>query len=63
MDGVVERDAGRQSSRRQYSAPKLYRYGDIREMTLGGSPGRGDSGKTKKVRQPIGPYGLYSGMP
>ena len=30
--------------RRAYVAPRLLAYGDIRAVTLGGSPGTGDSG-------------------
>ena len=32
------------SSRRPYSPPRLKLYGNIRELTLGGSPGIGESG-------------------
>lgn len=34
----------RQRERKPYSAPRLELYGDIRSLTLGGSPGTGDSG-------------------
>jgi hypothetical protein len=30
--------------RKAYSPPRLYRRGDIRDLTLGGSPGFNDSG-------------------
>lgn len=33
-----------QSGRRTYHPPVLSRYGDVRGLTLGGSPGFGDSG-------------------
>lgn len=33
-----------QSGRRVYHPPVLFRYGDVRGLTLGGSPGTGDSG-------------------
>lgn len=31
-------------SRRPYAAPRLVELGDLRSVTLGGSPGFGDSG-------------------
>ncbi len=31
-------------SRQSYEPPKLICRGDVRELTLGGSPGTGDSG-------------------
>ena len=34
-------DAG---SRRPYESPRLVELGDLRSLTLGGSPGAGDSG-------------------
>lgn len=36
--------ASRQSVRRAYHPPVLSRYGDVRGLTLGGSPGTADSG-------------------
>lgn len=36
--------ASEQSVRRAYHPPVLSRYGDVRGLTLGGSPGFGDSG-------------------
>jgi len=32
------------TGRRCYAAPALIRYGDVRGITLGGTPGCGDSG-------------------
>ena len=39
-------------SKKRYAAPKLESYGDIRDLTLGGSPGNEESGtpRTKKRR-------------
>ena len=31
-------------SRRPYASPRLVELGDLRSLTLGGSPGAGDSG-------------------
>lgn len=31
-------------SRRPYKSPRLIDFGDVRDLTLGGSPGVGDSG-------------------
>lgn len=43
--GRDESVAGKGSSqRRAYSPPGLTRFGDVRGITLGGSPGGGDSG-------------------
>ena len=33
-----------QAELRQYVAPKLSKYGDVRDVTMGGSPGFGDTG-------------------
>jgi len=38
--------AGEPSERRAYAPPVLFRFGDVRSVTLGGSPGGGDSGNT-----------------
>ncbi|MCP4200546.1 MAG: lasso RiPP family leader peptide-containing protein [bacterium] len=32
------------SEKRRYKSPRLERHGDLRTLTLGGSPGVGDSG-------------------
>ncbi len=37
-------DVGREDLRRPYKSPNLAELGDIRDVTLGGSPGVGDSG-------------------
>lgn len=38
--------------RAAYEAPRLTPLGDLRQLTLGGSPGRGDSGSptTQRLR-------------
>jgi len=42
-------DAAAAPSRREpYEAPKLERLGDVRELTLGGSIGNGDSGAPQR---------------
>ena len=38
--------------RRPYTTPRLEVYGDIQALTLGGSPGMGESGATN--RNPLG---------
>ncbi len=38
--------------RRAYVAPAIARLGDVRELTLGGSPGVGDSGSGATQRCP-----------
>ncbi len=37
-------DLSLSESKRTYSPPHLVKYGDLRGLTLGGSPGIGDSG-------------------
>lgn len=37
--------------RKVYAAPKLEELGDMRSLTLGGSPGTGDTGGTFGVRK------------
>lgn len=39
--------------KRPYVKPRLVDYGDLRTLTLGGSPGMGDSGGTMMVRKPL----------
>jgi len=41
------------SPRRRYRMPKLVRFGDIRDLTLGSSPGVGESGNPVVFRQEI----------
>jgi hypothetical protein len=38
-------------ARRDYAPPQLVHLGDVRDLTLGGSPGAGDSGNSE-VQQP-----------
>ena len=38
---------------RLYRSPQLLSYGDLRTLTLGGSPGMGDSGPTVGIRNPL----------
>jgi hypothetical protein len=40
----VERAPAADDARLEYQAPQLVRLGDVRDLTLGGSPGIGDSG-------------------
>jgi len=41
------------SGRRSYQRPTLTRYGDMRTMTLGGSPGEFDSGGGVFTQNPL----------
>ncbi|HOP21407.1 MAG TPA: lasso RiPP family leader peptide-containing protein [Gammaproteobacteria bacterium] len=34
----------KQTKKQKYTTPKLFSLGDIRDVTMGGSPGVGDSG-------------------
>jgi len=43
-----------QGTRRPYHSPCLTVLGDVRDLTLGGSPGVGDSGADALIRQPAG---------
>lgn len=38
--------------RRPYSPPRLQIFGDVRSLTMGGSPGIGDSGSGSFTQQP-----------
>jgi hypothetical protein len=38
--------------RRPYSTPRLVVFGDVLSLTLGGSPGAGDSGGSSTTREP-----------
>lgn len=40
--------------RSPYEAPQLQRLGDLRQLTLGGSLGRGDSGAPTRQARPGG---------
>jgi hypothetical protein len=42
------------ASRRLYQKPRLQELGDLRTLTLGGSPGNGDSGGGFLVENPRG---------
>jgi len=44
-------DSGKKR-RKPYNSPKLEELGDIREITLGGSPGVGDSGNFSTEKPP-----------
>lgn len=44
-----------QTARRAYQPPALTRYGDVRGLTLGGSPGTGDSGGPNQSLHQGGP--------
>jgi len=41
------------SLKKPYQTPKLYVYGELRDLTLGGSPGTGDSGNPGAQRLPV----------
>ncbi len=57
---MVDRAAS--SGRRDYAAPKLRSLGDIRDVTLGGSPGMGDT-QNPMTEGNIPFYGDYIVMP
>jgi hypothetical protein len=42
--------------RKPYYKPQLEELGDLRTLTLGGSPGGGDSGGSMGTRKPIGSF-------
>jgi|WetSurMetagenome_2_1015567.scaffolds.fasta_scaffold720791_2 hypothetical protein len=43
-------DAPSGAVRKPYSTPRLIRYGDVRDVTLGPSPGTGESGNPLSFR-------------
>jgi hypothetical protein len=43
-------DAPASAARKPYATPKLTRYGDVRDVTLGPSPGTGESGSPLTFR-------------
>jgi len=40
----ILRQVVRETKKKAYQKPRLICYGDVRDVTLGGSPGGGDSG-------------------
>ena len=48
-----ERESSADSTSKEYVSPRLTHYGDLRTLTLGGSPGTGDSGPTVGIRFPL----------
>lgn len=42
------------ASRRPYATPKLHMYGDLRDVTLGGTPGTNDTSGNFSVQDPLG---------
>lgn len=48
---VVNRE--KRDGARPYVTPRLVAYGDLRTLTLGGSPGMGDSGGSVLTRNPL----------
>lgn len=50
-----KRDRGRRTGvrKRPYRTPRLERLGDVRDLTLGGSPGAGDSGSANTRDWPV----------
>lgn len=57
--GVIASEGNRSGAgqcpnrRRPYASPALQRFGDIRDYTLGGSIGPGDSGDSGVKRPPV----------
>jgi len=43
------------SKKKTYSAPKLEKLGDLRTLTLGGSPGTGDLSGNPSLSAPLPP--------
>jgi hypothetical protein len=41
---AAEQETGASPGRKAYESPCLVRYGDVRDVTLGPSPGVGESG-------------------
>ena len=41
-------------SKRPYCSPDLIKYGDIRSLTLGGTPGTGDTAPGTTTEDPLG---------
>jgi hypothetical protein len=56
-DELASQSRGEQArggaSRLPYSAPKLTVLGDVRDLTMGGSPGIGDSGNATIQQPPV----------
>ena len=48
-------DQDNQSARKHYTPPQLVNHGELRSLTLGGSPGTGDSGNMNEDPQVGGP--------
>jgi len=46
------------AARRTYTPPRMWCLGDVRDLTMGGSPGMGDSG-TSLVEEPGGGKGPH----
>lgn len=42
---TAKNDACARAAKKPYDPPKLVRYGDVRDVTLGPSPGTGESGQ------------------
>ncbi|MGH1542568.1 MAG: lasso RiPP family leader peptide-containing protein [Arenicella sp.] len=47
----IDQQAERRMNDRVYQKPRLICYGDVRDVTLGGSPGGGDSGSPTVERR------------
>jgi hypothetical protein len=60
MDDVVPAPDPEQSPRRRYARPHLAVYGSVRGLTLGGSPGMGESGKGDMIYMNTG-MGFFFG--
>ncbi len=58
IGGSAARDADRGDAdrrRRPYRPPRLVDFGDVRDLTLGGTPGTGDSGNPTQKPFAFGP--------
>lgn len=52
VDRRKYRQARLQPAKRTYHPPLLTRYGEVRHLTQGGSPGSGDSGTGVTIQNP-----------
>ena len=65
FEPIVEDEArrdGKRAPRLPYGRPTLIEYGNLRGLTLGGSPGAGDSG-SGGVKQPPAFFKGYDNLP
>jgi len=54
-ESIRENSDARASMRKAYETPRLLCYGDVRDVTLGGTLGEGESGAGFEFTAPIQP--------